>query len=181
MAYRVEKNQETGRPEIIIDGWENGIAPSPYEGITSMRNLNIRWLPGAVYSNYARQLNTAASTIGIPKYWTQDPTTGTYYMLDSGGLVWKSTAPATVAWTQLTGNAGHTGGGQGLVVYKNYLFVFKNSSIDYYSISGGSWVFDWQTGLQTGVDHMAIWASNDVLYFCNGEPPSTGGATLGSI
>lgn len=181
--YRYEKNPETGEPELIIDGWENGIASSPYQGITSIKNLNIKYLPGAVYSNYKRILNTSATTIGIPTYWTQDPTTGIYYILDLNGLVWKTTDPTTVAWTQLTGNSGHTGAGQGLVVYKNYLFVFKATTIDYYNISGASWVFDWQTGLQSGVNHMALWATDDKMYFSNSASlvTTTAGSSLGSI
>lgn len=168
MAYRYETNRDTGQPELIIDGWENGIAESPYKGITSVKNFNIRYLPGAVYSNYKRILNTSATTVAIPKYWTIDPDTGVYYIVDSGGLVWQSSDPSTTAWTQLTGNAGHLGQGQGLVVYKGYLFVFKDTSVDYYFISGTHWVFDWQTGFQANVDHMAIWSFLDIMYFCNG-------------
>lgn len=179
MAYRIEKNQETGKPEIVIDGWENGLAASPYQGITSMLNLNIRYLPGAVYSNYKRQLNSAASGIGVLKYWTQDPISGAYYIIDGAGKVWTS-PNAFTAWTQLTGNAGHTGQGQGLVVYKGYLFVFKATAIDYYSIVGAGWSFDWQTGLQSAT-HMGLWGQDDILYFCNGSPVSAGGSTIGSI
>lgn len=180
MAYRFEKNPESGQSELIIDGWENGIAESPYNGITSIKNLNIRYLPGAVYSNYKRTLNTSATGIGIPTYWTRDPKTNTFYLIDSNGVVWQS-ANATTAWTQLTGNSGHLGGGQGIAVYKGYLFVFRDSAIDYYNISGMGWTFNWQTGLQSGVNHMALWGQDDILYFCNGAPPTTGGSTIGSI
>lgn len=181
MAYRFEQNPESKQSELIIDGWEGGIAASPYQGITSIKNLNIRYLPGAVYSNYKRILNTAASTIAIPTYWTKNPATSVYYILDSAGQVWQSSDPGSSAWTQLTGNSAHLGGGQGIAVYKGYLFVFRDSVIDYYNISGGSWTFSWQTGLQSGVNHMALWGQDDILYFCNGAPPTTGGSTIGSI
>lgn len=170
MAYRYEKNSDTGKPEIVIDGWEEGIAESPYKGITSIKNLNIKYLPDAVYSNYKRILNSPASGIGILKYWTQDPKTGTYYIIDNGGLVWYSTDPSNVGqpWAQLTGNAAHLGQGQGIGVFKNYLFVFKATAIDYYNISGASWTFDWKTGLQSA-EHMALWGQDDIFYFCNGR------------
>jgi hypothetical protein len=41
MSYRFDKNIQTGLPEIIIDGFEKGIADSAYEGIADMRNANI--------------------------------------------------------------------------------------------------------------------------------------------
>ncbi len=183
LSYRVEKNQDTGKPEIIIDGWQDGIAASPYEGITSLKNLNIRYLPGAVYSNYKRILNTAANNIGIPKYWTKDPTTGAYYIIDSNGRVWTTSDPATVAWTRLAGNDANLGGGQGICVYKGYVFVFRDSVIDYYNIAGAAWTFAWKTGLQAGVNHMSIWGQDDIMYFCNGSPLTTtkAGSSIGSL
>lgn len=53
MAYRYEKN-ENGEADLIIDGFEDGIADSPYLGIANMRNLNTSWYPGVAYSNYKR-------------------------------------------------------------------------------------------------------------------------------
>lgn len=54
MTYRVEKNGD-----IVIDGWEKGIADTPYDGIADMRNVNIDAVPGEVSVN----LKTAALTI----------------------------------------------------------------------------------------------------------------------
>lgn len=39
MAWRVEKTEEGA--DIVIDGFEKGIATSPYQGIADMRNVNI--------------------------------------------------------------------------------------------------------------------------------------------
>ena len=41
MAYRLEKDKESGERQLVIDGWEKGIADSPYSGITSLKNLNV--------------------------------------------------------------------------------------------------------------------------------------------
>lgn len=41
MAWRTEKNNINGQTEIVIDGFEQGIADSAYEGIEDMRNINI--------------------------------------------------------------------------------------------------------------------------------------------
>src|SRR3990167_3162673 len=41
MSYRYENN------DIVIDGWENGIAQSPYGGIAGLKNADIS-VPGEV-------------------------------------------------------------------------------------------------------------------------------------
>lgn len=62
MAYRYEKN-ENGEYDLVIDGFEDGIADSPYEGITAMRNININYLKGGTYINYKRQrINTVGGS-----------------------------------------------------------------------------------------------------------------------
>lgn len=52
MAIRIEQNS-TGRPEYVVDGWENGISDSPELGIADMRNINNDSIPGIVMANYA--------------------------------------------------------------------------------------------------------------------------------
>lgn len=44
MAYRIEKTSSGA--DIVIDGFENGIAASPYEGISDIRNVDIISIPG---------------------------------------------------------------------------------------------------------------------------------------
>lgn len=46
MSYRIEKNYITGKPELVMAGFEKGIADSPYTGIADMRNMNIITSPG---------------------------------------------------------------------------------------------------------------------------------------
>lgn len=46
MAYRYEGK------DIVIDGWENGIAPSPHAGIADLRSANIGSVPGQVSVNF---------------------------------------------------------------------------------------------------------------------------------
>lgn len=50
MAYRYEKNYAGGQ-DIVIDGWQKGIADSPYTGIADIRNVNINDIPGAVFAS----------------------------------------------------------------------------------------------------------------------------------
>lgn len=54
MAFRYEKNLQ-GNQDLVIDGFEKGIAPSPYTGISNIRNLDTAYYPGVAYVNYRRQ------------------------------------------------------------------------------------------------------------------------------
>ena len=110
MAYRYEQNEKTGKPEIIIDGWENGIGTSPHNGFGNMKGVNIATEPGEVMCSFNRvkqsqtsgttgvltQVNTnTVSVSGITLLvgsWiviTNGGTTGlsgTYYYLSTGKL-----------------------------------------------------------------------------------------------
>jgi len=129
MAYRNE-TEPGGIKALVIDGWENGIADSPYLGIASMKNVNCSWLPGATYVNYKRKPVTLSGTMGIPKFYTQSPgTSPTYYILDDKGQVWVSSSSSS--WALLTGNhTASSGLGYGIAYYKDYLFVFGTNYVD---------------------------------------------------
>lgn len=132
MSYRFEK-EEGNIKALVIDGWEKGIADSPYEGIASIKNLNVTYLPGATYVNYKRLPVTLSGSMKAPKFYTQSPgTSPTYYMLDDAGQVWQcSSFPAT--WSLLTGNHTDTGSrglGYGIAYFNNYLFVFGPNYVE---------------------------------------------------
>ena len=50
MAYRIDPTDENA---LVLDGHRNGIADSPYEGISDMRNVNIIPIPGEASVNFA--------------------------------------------------------------------------------------------------------------------------------
>lgn len=68
MAYRIERNKETGKNEIVIDGWENGIADSPHEGIANLQNANIVSIPGEALVNFATQAMTVPITVSAAAF-----------------------------------------------------------------------------------------------------------------
>ena len=49
MSYRLDNYDDS----IVLSGTENGIADSPYAGISDMRNVNITTIPGEVSVNFA--------------------------------------------------------------------------------------------------------------------------------
>lgn len=56
MAWRTEKNGD--KVDIIIDGWERGIADDPYEGIADLRNINLLSVPKEAAVAFANQAVT---------------------------------------------------------------------------------------------------------------------------
>lgn len=52
MAYKYEKNYAGGQ-DIVIDGWERGIAPSPVAGMSDIRGCDIDSIPGTIMARGA--------------------------------------------------------------------------------------------------------------------------------
>lgn len=79
MAYRYEKNYAGGQ-DIVIDGWEKGIAQTPYGGINDLRGVNVADIPGAVFANAKTSNNlsyplTSTTYLGLSKTFTADAAT----------------------------------------------------------------------------------------------------------
>lgn len=86
MAWKIQKNILTAKPEIVIDGFENGIADSPYEGIADMRNVNITTAPKQASVTFA----TAAITLPPTGYtgvaWSSDDATDVFTVASTAGF-----------------------------------------------------------------------------------------------
>lgn len=264
MAYRVEK-EEGGDIAIVMDGVEQGIAASPHEGISDMRNVNVVSVPGeasvafatsavsqippvlsgvawtvleatdtftysgtpALYNGMAVTLTVSAGAAGItsgniyyignvtsttfkvyPSYqlntavnvttdgsgtmsapqlgtvvWTQNYQPTNYiFAIDSSGRAWiinQNTQTTTggdiaIGAAQWLGNT-TLGSGQGICLYKGYLFVFRSTAIDYISETNftsngpnGNWTYGWQVITASTVNkHYALVGRNSVMYFAN--------------
>lgn len=153
MAYRVEKQSN----ELVIDGWEKGIFPSPYLGIANIRNLNTTYYPGVAYVNYRRQQSTitannwyagthstnvsnntgwvftapASATMDNPVSKAVSPA-GLIYIQDNSGNIWKQTAVNASSYARLEGGAGRLGtGNAGIAYWNNYLVVFGGGLIEF--------------------------------------------------
>lgn len=186
MAYRIDK--ETG--DLIIDGFDQGIAQDPYSGIAAMRQVNIGTVPTEVSVGFGLTNSTVTSgTIGIPVHRATQTSSGSgivNFICDASGQVFKSSSGSAGA-TWATTSAPTTGANatnQGMAYLQRgggYLFRFRETSIDYYN--GSSWVTGWNpstggsgtTGKIAGsTSHFAFVDPNSVLYFCDG-------AGIGSI
>lgn len=178
MAYRIEKEQN-GKNAIVIDGWEKGTAPDPYSGIGEMLSVDLE-TPGEVSVGYGiTTSSTSGGTLGkpiarstryFPTYVSQGIPTGaaqSYAMLDASGQVYESTS-ITGTWTFLSSSNSTVGSSNldGIVYWLGYLFKFRNDKIDYWN--GTTWSTGWKN-ITGGVQHFAYVASDNVLYFTNGN------------
>lgn len=184
MAYRVEKNQKNGQVEIVIDGWEKGIADSQYEGITRMLNLNPHYYPGALYPNYTRVSATSA-TIAEPLYWTQTNPNGSsinniYFVVDSAGNTFQATAGSNFVSATSSVLSGTVSGivyfsptlqGNGLASGKSWLFGFAGTKMYYlaYPFSSNTWTQFTPAGTGLVAPNYGIWGQDNILYFTNGN------------
>jgi hypothetical protein len=116
-----------------------------------------------------------------------------YFLVDSNGRCWvydTSVLGSSNKWVYMHNRASEGGSesGNGLVVYKGYLFWFSDTEINVinmadlslglptlaYLTTASSWNLDWQTDLSneglSNISHQAILAVNDdSVYFCNGQ------------
>ncbi len=93
MAYRIEGN------DIVISGFENGIADSPYSGISDMRNIETDSIPGEASVAFSPSLTTTQGSI----------TTTTYTASNSGGdllFTYNGTVPLVTFTAIQTFNSG---------------------------------------------------------------------------
>jgi hypothetical protein len=116
MAYRHEKEQKDIQA-LVVDGFEKGIADSPFQGIGNIRNLNISYYGGVAYVNYKRK----ACTI----------TYGTFTLTGSLSAGATSATLASV-WPNVTGS---------------YSTTFSNGDVKTVSYTNGNTAITWTGGL----------------------------------
>jgi hypothetical protein len=195
MAYRYDKNPITGASEIVIDGFEQGIANSAYEGIADIRNANIISSP--------KQASVAFATVGV----TLPPTgyTAVAWSSDTATDIFTTTTTAGfytgMAFT-LVSTSGAGSGTAGYVYYvgnittttfKLYLDISLNTLLDVTvnrtgtftittfgtptdSISVPGYAFSSETGLS--FDFTFVMTSNGYVWFLTPiiNPSATGGS-----
>lgn len=127
MAYRLEKNGE--QQDIVISGFEKGIAISPLKGIANIQNANIATEQGQAMASYARILNTVTDLSTTGSLTFVDSTHVGLNMTGSNGLfkgTWITVSGSTHAGELPDGNyyvLPSTGGGFQLSSYYNGAIV----------------------------------------------------------
>lgn len=133
----------------------NGIASHPLYGFGNIRNVDVQTNPGSVKLNNKLLGTTSPVTINHGYFtWIvrdQVPGLGGLYAVDSTNRVYFSSTGS--GWTQIgdgtaAGAAGNgVGTGQGLAIWKNYLFSVGTNGVAVYGPLGG--VTTWTRAFQT--------------------------------
>jgi len=122
-------------------------------------------------------ITAAVTTIGRILHFASDPADSSkVYAQDNNNRIWYTTiTPADVNnanWYWLAGNTA-SGTGNGLVIWKDYIFAFGSTVVDvtatsYAVTKTSTWSNNtWFSGLQSTNSHHAIWGQDDILYFAN--------------
>lgn len=65
MSHQYSKNQVSGESELIVSGFDGGIAASPYKGIANMQGVNISTETGEAMCSFNRVQQAQVGTTGV--------------------------------------------------------------------------------------------------------------------
>jgi len=125
---------------LIINAPRQGIAPSPHVGFGDMRNLDIFSIPGVVKLNNILEKESTTAVTATVKWVVRDPVTNSgqnFYAVDSAGDLYVSTDNGET-FADLAAQPTTGGEGQGLAIWKDYLFCARETIIDTYGPLSGS-------------------------------------------
>ena len=152
---------------ISIKNFNQGIAETPAVGFGLVRADISR--NGYLKSN--RNVNNMKNNLtDRVKHMVQDPKVGGVYALDGDGNLWRKNS---LTWGAI-GNVNTTQAeGNGLAIYKDYIFKARRNRIDVAPISSASiWTDDWATVNAQGYSvspHPMFRSENDKLYIGDGR------------
>lgn len=148
--------------DVIFNQWDKGVADSAILGHQDIRNVNIHIEPGVARANLSLTKESGTTVTGLIKWEVIDSVTQNIYGLDDAGKVYKRVSGT---WSVIAGNTTTNSHGNGLAVWKNYLFVFRDASIDVMKIADETWTNGWQAPTSDNLYHPALVGQDDVLYF----------------
>lgn len=122
--------------DVIIKDFQKGIGDSPHTGFADIRNADLFSIPGIVRVNRATAKASESVATDLVKWLVKDPN-GSYYALGDTGDVYVSTS-GTSSWSDVGGNTETSATGNGMAIWKDYLFVARNALLDTYGPLSGA-------------------------------------------
>lgn len=139
MAYSITKNARSGNPEIVISGFENGIADSPYLGIADLRNINITTSPKQANVEFATAAVTLPPTGYTTTAFTADAATDIFTTATTAGFyIGMALTVVMYSGTGLTNGRTYYVGNITATTFKLYLGIDIGISSDVTSSSSGT-------------------------------------------
>lgn len=152
---------------LVVSAPRQGIAQSPLLGFGNVVNLDVTTVPGVAMLNNIMVKKSGSTVTNQPNWIVRHPTNSAQiYAIDSAGVVYKS-SDSGGTWAILTGNTQTSAHGNGLWIWKNYLFVARDSLLDVCGdgsstgITSGNWTNGWQTIDTDNLWHPMITSRND--------------------
>ncbi len=152
---------------LLINAPEKGIARSPHVGYGNVVNLDLDTEPGVVQLNNILVKKSGTTVTAQLNWLVRHPVTTTeVYGLDVAGSVYKST-DSGATWAVLAGSSATSAHGNGLWIWKNYLFVARDALLDVCGdgtatgISSGNWTLGWKTIDPDVLWHPMLTSKND--------------------
>jgi len=152
---------------LVIEAPRQGIAQSPHVGFGAVVNMDITTVPGVVQLNNIMSKKSGTTVTAQPNWAVRHPIDpAQVYVLDSAGTVYKSTDNGET-WAVLSGTSSTNAHGNGLWIWKNYLFVARDTNLDVCGdgtssgITSGNWTLGWKTIDSDVLWHPMITSKND--------------------
>ncbi|MBP7835114.1 hypothetical protein KA025_03450 [Candidatus Saccharibacteria bacterium] len=115
---------------LTIEAPRQGIAASAHLGYADVRNLDIHSSPGVTRLNKILGKRSATTVTSAPKWLEPNPKNNAEeFALDGNGVPYYGTVNAT-SWAVLNGYSSTSTHGNGLKIWKDYLFVARDAHLD---------------------------------------------------
>lgn len=128
---------------IIIKDFQTGIGDSPHTGF-DMRNTDIWSEKGVAKVAYVPIKESGTTVTDLIKWFVVNPANGNIYALGDTGKLYRSTDDGDT-WAAVSGASTTNAHGNGLGIWKSYLFVARDANLDVMKLSDDSWDLGWQT------------------------------------
>lgn len=128
---------------IIIKDFQTGIGDSPHTGF-DMRNIDIWSEKGVAKVAYVPIKESGTTVTDLIKWFVVNSANGDIYALGDTGKLYRSTDDGD-SWAAVSGASTTNAHGNGLGIWKSYLFVARDTNLDVMKLSDDSWDLGWQT------------------------------------
>jgi len=152
---------------IVISAPRQGVSQSPHTGFAECVNLDIDSIPGIAKLNNIMAKKSSTTVTNQPNWAIRHPITTTeIYVLDNTGVVYKS-ADSGATWAVLAGSSATATHGNGMWIWKNYLFVARDALLDVCGdgtstgIIAANWTLGWKAIDSDVLWHPMLTSKND--------------------